>query len=427
MKKTKSKARAAGPARKVSVPAVVLGAALAAGLGWMALRQGRPTPAPTPPSSSVTQAEAPATPPASGPGPALPKPAAQAAATPAVSVRPSPPKPAVIVPATQLVARLTALEAAGDKLSASEANTIDQVLRQLAGQGVSSVPAIRAYLDRMQDLSLSGHGRVLGMPTLRSALIGVLDQIGGPEAAGAMSQALQATADPYEIALLGQCLERQEPGKHQAEVLAAATESLKLAAQEGAGDRDVGPLFVVLEKAAGAEGVDEIVAGGSRWNHYSSLALAATDAGIEALVRRLDAQGKSGTSDSQLDWQVLAQSASRSQAARDALLERARSGSVPDVAWKRIAEGLMGDQYAYGDPRLREQPIAGDLPGLKTYHIRVGNQNFYSLPVGVMPGARDVPERLAVVDSLVALDLPPTAREALQAGRATLTAAGRHP
>ena len=57
------------------------------------------------------------------------------------------------------------------------------------------------------------------------------------------------------------------------------------------------------------------------------------------------------------------------------------------------------------------------LPGLKTYHIQSGNQNFYSLPVG----EAQTEQRLTLINQLLSATSSPAAQAALQAARDTLT------
>ena len=63
-------------------------------------------------------------------------------------------------------------------------------------------------------------------------------------------------------------------------------------------------------------------------------------------------------------------------------------------------------------------PNSDILPGLKTYHINGGNQNFYSLPLA--PDAQ-IQDRVALIDQLLASTSNQTAISALQGARATLT------
>jgi hypothetical protein len=78
---------------------------------------------------------------------------------------------------------------------------------------------------------------------------------------------------------------------------------------------------------------------------------------------------------------MLAQIAGQYPDASAALLDQARANQISDSAWRKIATGLAGDQYQLGTPPGDVTANGAALPGLKTYHIQNGNQNFYSLPV----------------------------------------------
>jgi len=79
---------------------------------------------------------------------------------------------------------------------------------------------------------------------------------------------------------------------------------------------------------------------------------------------------------------------------------------------------LAGDQYQLGTPPGDAMGSGSALPGLKTYHIQSGNQNFYSLPVGA---DGQVDQRLALINQLLGATSNPAAQAALQAARDTLT------
>jgi hypothetical protein len=236
-----------------------------------------------------------------------------------------------------------------------------------------------------------------------------------------MGKTLQNTADPFEIGLLGKYLEQQAPGQYKTEVLAAARETLKMAAQDQLGGRDVAPLFQVLQKGDEAEALKDIEGTGNKWNYYATMAAASLPGGVDTLVNKVqDAQAANNT-EGRFAWQMIAQLSTQSPQAREALIAQAQAGNIPESAWPKIATGLAGDQYSYGDPRLKDTEVNNQVAGLKTYHIQSGNQNFYSLPLGANGGA-DVGERQAVIDRLLGLNIPPAAKEALQNGRNSLGA-----
>ena len=115
--------------------------------------------------------------------------------------------------------------------------------------------------------------------------------------------------------------------------------------------------------------------------------------------------------------QILAQIAAQYPDAATALLDQARANQISDAAWRKIATGLAGDQYQLGSPPSAPGPGAS-IPGLKTYHIASGNQNFYSLPVGA---DAQVTERLNLINQLLSATQSPAAVAALQGAKDTLT------
>jgi len=102
------------------------------------------------------------------------------------------------------------------------------------------------------------------------------------------------------------------------------------------------------------------------------------------------------------------------------LLEQAKSGQIPDRAWSRIAEALVGDQYQFAkDPNVDPTTLLR-TPGTKTYHINSNNENFYSLPLSSSPEA-DLAQRQALIDQLLAANNNnPAAVQALQKAKASL-------
>ena len=114
---------------------------------------------------------------------------------------------------------------------------------------------------------------------------------------------------------------------------------------------------------------------------------------------------------------MLAQVAGQYPDASAALLEEAKANQIPDSAWKKIATGLSGDQYQLGIPPGDITSNAMAMPGLKTYHIQNGNQNFYSVPVGA---DGQVDQRLALINQLLSATSSPVAQSALQSARDTL-------
>ena len=148
-----------------------------------------------------------------------------------------------------LLTRLAHLNFSGGKISADQANEVNQLLQQLREQGAAALPAIREYLQQNQDFGFDDFagGNLVNYGTLRLGLMDALQQIGGAEAIQLSVATLQQTADPLEIALLSSYLESQQPGQFRQFELAAAQEALTQAANGQVPGRDMSPLFELLQ------------------------------------------------------------------------------------------------------------------------------------------------------------------------------------
>src|SRR5207245_1821343 len=102
-------------------------------------------------------------------------------------------------------------------------------LQQLVAQGTGGLAAIGEFLQKNVDRTF-GPGNGLGYASARAAMFDALVQIGGAEGIAVTLQTLQNTADPREIALLAQNLEKLAPGEHRQDALEAARDALAMAA-----------------------------------------------------------------------------------------------------------------------------------------------------------------------------------------------------
>jgi len=324
----------------------------------------------------------------------------------------------------QLVAGLTNLDFSHGPITQEQADQWKKTLQSLTSQGAAAVPAIREFLAQNQEVNFGAVGGVglLGQTSMRSALINALGQIGGPEATGALLQTLQSSTLPSEIAQLAQVLDQQAPGEHRQETIAAVNEVLNMAStgQLPAG-WDVGALFKVLQTygdSGTTSGLEQLQ---GPYRYYATMSLAGLQGGqgVPVLVRQT--QDTVGGSKADFAYQMLAQVAGQYPDASTALLEQAKANQISETAWRKIATGLAGDQYQIGEPPTASAANAAGLPGLKTYHIASGNQNFYSLPLAADPQL--VQQRLGLIDQLLAASSNPAAQSALQSARATLAGA----
>jgi len=341
--------------------------------------------------------------------------AASAAPAPAVA-RPEP------TPYTrQLVAGLTNLDFSRGPITKEQAEQWKQNLQTLTGQGAAALPAIREFLEQNQELNFGAMagGDQLGQSSLRSAMINALAQIGGPDAQGLLLQTLQTTTLPSEVALLAQRLEEQAPGQYRQDTISAINEILAMGGKGQLPEGwDVGALFQVLQKFGDPASVAALEQLQPQWRYYATISLAGLDggAGLPALIREAQDPAAGGKRD--FAYQMLAQAAAQYPDAAAALLEQARRGEIPDAAWRKIATGLAGDQYQLGSPPAAPAASGTTVPGLKTYHIASGNQNFYSLPVP--PDGQS--QRMDLINQLLGATSNPAAVAALQSAQGTLTA-----
>jgi hypothetical protein len=312
--------------------------------------------------------------------------------------------PAQAVPsaaAQEVIARVGQPEFFASGVSPQKAEELKRSFKLLVQEGAGAVPAIRAYLDRFQDVDFDpvGAAKQVGYPSLRMGMLDTLRQIGTPEAIELSLQTLKTTADPQEIGFLAKGLEKQlPPDQFRSVVLAAASESLTQAIRGQWSGRNAAPLFEVLQKY-GDEGVIGLLEkSSSRWNLYATLALAGMPdgAGIPALVRMVQDQASAAVGNGDLALRPLAQAALQFPEARASLLEQARFNHVPEQAWSGIAASLAGNQIQYG------------------------SQLFGSTAPPVVWSKEQIDLRLHLIDQLFAVTTSPTGKQVLENAHAQM-------
>ena len=323
----------------------------------------------------------------------------------------------------QLMTSLTQLDFSQGPLSEEQAAHWKQGLLQLIQQGGAAVPAIQEFLELNRDWDL-GAANPLGYPSLRTAFLEALEQIGGPEAQGLLLQTLQSTAVPSEIARVARSLERQAPGQFLEEIRTAVRETL---AQSSAGQLtgwDMGPLFQVLQSHGSASVVPELEKYAAKWNYYSALALAnlPSGAGVPALVQMAQESSEGGSRGAAME--ALAQVAVQYPTASAALVELARSGKLSEKNWIAATSALEGNRYSIRDSGLDSASVpVGD--GVKRYYLARSNQHFYSTPAWGGMSAEQIQQRLSIIDQLLAVSPSARVAQALENARASLLAKGQ--
>jgi hypothetical protein len=322
-----------------------------------------------------------------------------------------------------LVTSLTKLEVGEGGLTPEQTAAWKQNLRQLIQQGGAAVPAIKEFLANNVDVDFGPGGKqALGYSSGRAAFFDALGQIGGPEAIATLVTTLQTTADPREIGLLSQNLEKVNPGQHRQEALSAAREALSMAAEGKLPDRDVGPLFEVLQKYGDAGTVADLERNSRKWNYYSMTALAQLPdgAGIPSLVQIAAGQSELGGGSRAAAIQMLAQVATDSETARSALVEQARGNKLSAYNWATLGPILAGDQIHYLDSTFDSTISTARPSDLRSTHISAGNQNFYTAPTPETLTPERLKQHAALIDELLAVATEPTAVATLQQSKETV-------
>jgi hypothetical protein len=320
--------------------------------------------------------------------------------------------------------RLSQLDLSSSALTHEQATAVKQDLQRLVGQGAGAIPAIQQFLQQNRDISLDEikGGTAVGYGSLRAAMFDTLRQIGGPEAQAALGNVLAGTADPAEIALLARELDEMAPGQYRDQAVSAARDTLTQIA-ENKTKVDVGPLFQTLQTYGDAKVVSELQNVLPQWQYYATMALAGLPEGqgLPALIQQAQQTGSDGSAKNTFAVQMLAQVAAQYPDASAALLEEAKSGQIPDRAWRRVAEALSGDQYHFVQDPGTDLSTLMRTPGVKTYHIGNTDENFYSVPIStVNPSQDDLAQRRALIDQLINATSNPAAADALQKAKLQL-------
>ena len=298
-----------------------------------------------------------------------------------------------------------------------------QSVQLLTQQGSAAIPAIQEFLARNIDLNFAAADpdNFLGQPTLRQALIETLRQIGGPEGIFALASTLQIASDPHEIAILARNLEAQAPEQYRDLAVNAAREGLAMAAAGKLPNRDLGPLFGVLQQYDGANAIPDLEKAIGQWRYYGAIGLVnlPEGVGIPSLVQMAyDVRSAAG----RVAVEMLAQVADQSEIARDTLFAKARAGQLPKDAWMQLASVLGGEKFQIIDQVVNPDVINPGDARAKTYHISDGNQNFYSYPDPTPFSSDQINQRVVVIEQLMGLTRDPLATDALQKARSALLA-----
>lgn len=332
------------------------------------------------------------------------------------------PQQVAVDPATgALVAGLRQLTGTNAVLTAEGVAAWRTNFMNLVQSGSAAVPALRAFLDQKVDYAFSQEAaQALGYSSARLAAIDALRQIGGPDAVQAMQGLLGTTQTPKEVALLAADLEQASPGPYRQQALDAARAGLAAAAASKDPQLDVAPLFEVFQHYGDASAIPDLEKAAGQWNYYATIALAnlPDNAGVPSLLHLADPA--SGSS-SAIALEMVAQLAATNPDARQFLTTLVANETIPPNLWPYLTGPLSGDQFYPVDSAITQYPQLQSLNDLKTTHLAVGNQNFYTLPGNQNLTADGIQQQLALVGDLLKATSDPAAVQALQQAQATLT------
>lgn len=309
----------------------------------------------------------------------------------------------------QLVNGLVFLNLSGGPLTAEQAAAWKENLRHLVQQGDLSVPAIREFLEKNQEVIYGADASaLLGYASARMAMLDALTQIGSSQAASTLDGVLKSTADPHEIAQVAWDLEKLSPGAYKWETLDAARQTLALAASGGLPGVEVAPLFQVLQQYGGADAVADLQGRASQWNYYSTIALAQLpdEAGIPALIQIAAGQDGSSSGVRTAALQMLTGLASQSTPSADALVSLAQQNSLSPYDWATLAPFLAGNRMVFPDA-IYDGTLSGVNPNdLRRTTISSGNQSYYTAPLAAMT-TDQINQQEALIGKLLAVTTSP--------------------
>jgi hypothetical protein len=326
----------------------------------------------------------------------------------------------------QLITNLAAMDLRHGPLTAGQAAAGNRTLKLLVANGPAAIPAIRDFLARNQDLVFDAPGSadLAGASSLRLALLGALEEIGGPEAVATARKSFQATADPAELATLAGFLERVAPGRQRAEFVGAARETLAQAASGRWDGRDVAPLFEMLRTFGGPAELADLERYAPIWYAYIPITLAQwpDGAGVPLLIRRLQTTNGSVALGRAMDQRMLAEVAVGVPAAADELVAQVRGNKIAVAAWPAVGQALAGHTLHFAKSYFRPPSPLLARAGTRSYHVAVGNQNYLEAAPAADAPARALGDRIRLVDRLLEVTSNPAALDALEGARIALSA-----
>jgi hypothetical protein len=118
----------------------------------------------------------------------------------------------------------------------------------------------------------------------------------------------------------------------------------------------------------------------------------------------------------------LAETALKQTAVADELLAQTRANRISETAWPGIGAALSGHTLHFARPVLAAPSPLAARAGTRTVHIALGNQRFLDAePPDNLP-AKDIGDRIRLIDRLLEATTNPSALDALEGARIQLSA-----
>ena len=327
---------------------------------------------------------------------------------------------------------MTFMDHMDPSLTGDQAQLMNDAFQNIVAQGEAAVPAILEFLLSVDAIRFEEFfaGYELDFGALRLGFIDALDQMGGQQAVNALSEVLQHTADPTEVALLAKSLERLAPEQYRQDILIAAKESAAWASQ-GAGapgnSQDLGLLFEVMQAFGDSSTVSDLLEMDSQWSHYSTLALAGLPdgLGIPGLINLADNEFPGSGHHHHLASHILAQASREYPEAGKALVRLARAHKISDDVMLGIASVLGGREYRFKEElfnedltdkknKIQHKLIRSGTPDLEIYYSRTLEVDTSKWSAGQFSG------RITLIEELIQTTTDPKIISALEDAKDTL-------
>jgi hypothetical protein len=257
-------------------------------------------------------------------------------------------------------------------------------VEELYAQGDSSVAEI---VDMLRSginypIQMSGEGEEwTTFPTARTALLAMLAELGGVEAARCAEEVAVMTSDPLELALCARIIEEQEPRRDRTILVAAARRLLEGSAPDKA------PLLQLLAMLGAKDALLDVERVAAQDGQNSepavvALVLMRRDGGDEALLRLLQSPDLPENSRARVAWGV-GVAAADDESAQD-VFQQMMSDPTVDRQWKQEAlNGLETGEIWMDSRLLPKTKVVWALPTSKWIAARL------EVLDRVEPGIRD--------------------------------------